>query len=149
MKASMKKFFSISLSQPEEFVENKDVIEGVNCPLKEMMCKVHLADIYKNYVQSELYRKEKDYLKSIDSLKIAFAKGTELMDKPCTKCAHQLRLSIINKLVNIHDELEEISRGIFGDKSYQSVYTKSVEVLNEFKNAKAIYALILFDQIHL
>ncbi len=136
MKASLKKFLTFSLSQTEEFVDNQDVVEVINCPLKEMMCKVHLTDIYKNYVQSELYRKEKDYLKSINCLKTAFNKATELMDNPCTKCAQHFRLSIINTMVNIHDELEETSKGIFGDKNYQPVYLKSVEVLNEFKNAK-------------
>lgn len=136
MKASIKKFFTFSLSQTEEFVDNQDVVEVLNCPLKEMMCKVHLADIYKSYVQSELYRKEKDYLKSIDCLKIAFEKATELMDNPCTKCAQHFRLSIIKTMDNIHEELEETTKGIFGDKNYQPVYSKSVEVLNEFKNAK-------------
>ncbi len=136
MKASMKKFFAISLSQTEQSVDNQDIVEVVNCPLKEMMCKAHLAEIYKSFVQSELYRNEKDYLKSIDSLKIAFTKATELMDNPCTKCAQQLRLSIIKTMVSINDELGDISKGIFGDRNYQSVYLKSVDVLNEFKNAK-------------
>lgn len=136
MKASIKKFFTFSSSQTEEFGDNQGIVEVFNCPLKEMMCKMHLADIYKSYVQSELYRKEKDYLKSIDSLKIAFTKATELMDNPCTKCAQHFRLSIINTMVSINDELEDISKGIFGDRNYQSVYLKSVETLNEFKNAK-------------
>ena len=136
MKASIKRFFSFSLSETEEFVENQDLVEVINCPLKEMMCKVQLAEIYKSYVQSELYRREKDYLKSIECLKAGFEKATELMDNPCTKCAQQFRLSIIKTMVNIHDELEEISKGIFGDKNYHSVYLKSIEALNEFNNAK-------------
>ncbi len=136
MKAGMKRFFTFSSSQTQEFIDNKGIVEVFNCPLKEMMCKVHLAGIYKNYVQSELYRKEKDYLKSIDCLKVAFAKAAELMDNPCTECTQHFRMSIINTMVSIHDELEVISKGIFGDRNYQSVYLKSVEVLNEFKNAK-------------
>jgi hypothetical protein len=145
MKASMKRFFTFSLSQTEVFIDNQNITETINCPLKEMMCKVHLTDINKSYLESEQLRKEKDYLKSIESLKIAFKKATELMDNPCTKCAQNFRLSIIKSLVNIHDELEELSKGFFGDKNYLPVYLKSVETLAEFKNAKYLNSVQSFE----
>ncbi len=136
MKASMKRFFTFSLSQTEEFADKQNITEVFDCPVKDMMCKVHLTNINNSYVQSELYRKDKDYLKSIECLKIAFKQATELMDNPCTKCAQNFRYSVISAMANIHDELEEISKGIFGDKNFQSVYLISVDVLNEFKSAK-------------
>ncbi len=138
MKAMMKRFFTFSLSQTEEIIDNQNIIEFVNCPLKEMMCKVHLNEINSIYLESEQFCKNKDYTRSIDSLKIAFNKATELMENPCSKCAQHFRLSIIETLANIHDDLEEMSKGFFGDKNYVSVYLKSVEVLAGFKNAKCL-----------
>jgi hypothetical protein len=48
-------------------------------------------------------------------------------------------------LVNIHDELEELSKGFFGDKNYLPVYLKSVETLTEFKNAKYLNSVQSFE----
>jgi len=136
MKAKIKRFFTFSLSQTEAFIDNQNITETINCPLKEMLCKVPLSNINKSILESEQFRKEKDYLKSIESLKIAFTKATDLMDNPCTKCAQNFRFNIIKSLTIIHDELEELSTGFFGDKNYFPVYLKSVETLSEFKNAK-------------
>jgi hypothetical protein len=135
MKARIKKLFTFSLSETEQF-DNHEIVESVNCPLKEMMCKVHLNEISNIYLESDRYRKAKDLDKSIDSLRIAFVKAAELMENPCTKCAQQLRLSLLKAMTSINLELEEIAKGIFGDKNYLPVYLKSVAVLKEFQNAK-------------
>jgi hypothetical protein len=79
---------------------------------------------------------EKNYNDSIKSLKVAFNKTNELMEHPCTKCAQNFRQSIVKAMLHIHDELDEMSKGFFGDKNYLPSYLKSVEVLTEFKNAK-------------
>lgn len=136
MKARIKKLFTLYLSETEQFVARQDIIEFVNCPLKEMMCKVHLSEINKHYLVSEQLRNKKDYTKSIDSLKIAFNKANELMDNPCTKCAQHFRQSILEIMSDIHDELDEMSKGFFGDKKYLPGYLKALGVLTEFKKAK-------------
>lgn len=136
MKAMMKKLFSFSATDARNYKDNLDRIELVSCPLNEMMCKVHLASVKKSYVESEQFRKEKDYYSSIVSLKSAFFKATELMAHPCTKCAQQYRLKVVESMFNIHGELEEISQGIFGNKKYQSSFIKADNVLREFKSKK-------------
>lgn len=132
MKAIMKRLFSFSAT--ENISDIKEKIELVSCPLKEMMCRFHLSEVNNSYLQSEQYRKEKDYHKSIDTLKSAFNKTTELMDHPCTRCARLYRSNIVESLENIHVELEKMSTGIFGNKRYQSSYLKAEKFLTEFGN---------------
>lgn len=132
MKAIMKRLFSFSAT--ENISDIKEKIELVSCPLKEMMCRFHLSVVNNSYLQSEQYRKEKDYHKSIDTLKSAFNKTTELMDHPCTRCARLYRSNIVESLENIHVELEKMSTGIFGNKRYQSSYLKAEKFLTEFGN---------------
>jgi hypothetical protein len=139
----MKKLFTLNLSETEQFTDKQDVIELVNCPLKEMMCKVHLNEINKNYLDSEQFRNKKDYIKSIDSLKIAFNKTTELLEHPCTNCAQLFRQSILKTMLQIHNELDEMSKGFFGDKNYMPGYLKAVSVLTEFKKSKYINSVQL------
>jgi hypothetical protein len=98
------------------------------------MCRFHLSVVNNSYLQSEQYRKEKDYHKSIDTLKSAFNKTTEMMDHPCTRCARLYRSNIVESIENIHGELEKISTGIFGNKRYQSSYLKADNFLKEFEN---------------
>ena len=136
MKSMIKKLFTFSVIETEQFEDKEDVIELVSCPLKEIMCKVHLTKINNYYLDSEQYRNKKDYQKSIDSLKIAFNKANDMMDNPCTKCAQHFRQSILKTMSHIHDELDEMSKGFFGDKNYLPSYVKAVDVLTGFKNAK-------------
>jgi hypothetical protein len=134
MKAMMRKLFSFSATETDNFKDKQLKIELVSCPLKEMMCKFHLSSIDKSYHESEQYRKDGDFEKSINTLKGAFIKTNELMDRPCTKCAQFYRTNIIESLENIHEELESIATGIFGNKKYQSVYINANSVLKEFEN---------------
>jgi len=136
MKAMMKKLFSFSETDSKDYKDKLDKIELVSCPLNEMMCEVHLTAVKKSYLESEQYLKNKDFNNSIDSLKCAFSKATELMAHPCTKCAQQYRLKVIDSMVNVRGELEEISQGLFGDKDYQSSFVKADNVLKEFKSEK-------------
>ena len=134
MKDMMRRLFSFSATETENYKDKQFKIELVSCPLKEMMCKFHLSTIDKSYLESEQYRKEGDFQKSINTLKSAFNKTTELMEHPCTKCAQFYRSSIIESLENIHEELENITSGIFGNKKYQSSYINANNVLKEFEN---------------
>ncbi len=136
MNTIVKKILSFALNDTGQISKKQDNLEIISCPLKEMLCSVHLNVIKKNFVKSELYRKDKDYAKSIDALQLAFYKATEMMERPCNKCAHQYLLGIQRKMVAVHDELEEITKGFFGDKNYLPVFLKAGHVLMEFKNTK-------------
>ena len=139
MKANMKRFFSITDSEIEQVKIKHEKIELVDCPLKEMMCNAHLLTIKKCCLEAELLRKEKEFSSAIDKLKIAFYKSSELINHPCTRCVHNYRSIIIDSLDNIHEELEKITSGIFGNKRFQLGYLKSLEVLEEFKILKLSY----------
>jgi hypothetical protein len=136
MKANMNKLFSFSASDSEYFYDKQDKIELLSCPRKEMMCKEHLSLVNKCYVEAEHYRKEKDYERSIDTLKSAFYKTTELVDQSCSKCAELFRSTITESLENVHCELEKMSTGIFSKKRYQSSYLMADNILKEFENVR-------------
>lgn len=136
MKANMRKLFSLSVADSECFNDSQDKIQLVSCPRKEMICKVHLAMVNKCYVESEQYRRDKDYDRTIDTLKSAFYKTTELIDQPCSKCALLFRSTITESLENIHGELEKMSTGLFGKKRFHSYSIMAANVLKEFENVK-------------
>ena len=129
----LRELFSFNVTSPEQKTDNGHIIELVSCPLHEIICNVHLTAINDNIKESEKYRKEKDFNKSIETLKSAFQKSTELLNHPCTSCAHQLRSKIFESLENINDELEKKSKGLFSRKKYKSSYLKAKRVLQEFK----------------
>lgn len=136
MKTKMRKLFSLSEVDSEYFNDSQDKIQLVSCPRKEMICKEHLAVVNKCYVESEQFRRDKDYDRTIDTLKRAFYKTTELLDQPCTKCAMLFRSTITESLENIHGELEKMSTGLFGKKRFHTNSIMAANVLKEFENVK-------------
>jgi hypothetical protein len=134
MKTNMKKLFSFSASDAEYLNEKQDKIELVSCPRKGIICQEHLAVVNKCYVESEHYMKERDFERSIDTLKSAFYKTTELVESPCLKCASLFRSTITETMVDMHKELGKLSTGIFSKKRYQTSYQLAGKVLNEFEN---------------
>jgi hypothetical protein len=134
MKTNFKRLFSFSGSDTDYLHEKQDKIELLGCPRNGIICQEHLAVVNKCYVESEHYRKEKDFDRSIDTLKHAFYKTTELVESPCSKCASLFRLTITESMENIHNELESMATGIFGKKRYQTSYAYAGKVLKEFED---------------
>lgn len=145
MKTNMRKLFSLSAVDSEYFNDSQDKIQLVSCPRKEMICKEHLAIVNKCYVESEQYRRDKEYDRTIDTLKSAFYKTTELIDQPCSKCAVLFRSTITESMENIHVELERISSGLFGKKRLHSSYIMAANVLKEFENVKLCNTIQLLE----
>lgn len=143
MKTSFKSLFSFSASDAEYLNEKQDKIELLSCPRKGIICQEHLAVVNKCYVESDHYRKEKDFESSIDTLKDAFYKTTELVESPCLKCATLFRLTITESMENMHFELKKMSTGIFGKKRYQTSYLYAGKVLSEFENVNICNTLQL------
>jgi len=128
--------FFLSKSEPSQTnINNK--IEILNCPLKIILCSGHLSEVNKCFLDSEQYHKEKNFERSIEMLKSAFFKTTELTDHPCAKCALLFRSVIINSMQNIYNELGQMSKGIFGTKRYQLSYLSAESALKEFENVKS------------
>lgn len=129
----LRELFSFNVSSPEQKTDNGHNVELVSCPLREIICSVHLSAINDNIIESEKYRKSKDFDRSIETLKSAFQRSSELLNHPCTSCAHHFRSKIYESLENINDELEKKSRGLFSRKKHKSSYLKAKRVLREFK----------------
>lgn len=121
----------ISRINTQHFKQIKEKIELADCPLKVMMCEVHLTSIYLSLLETEKYRTLKKYEKSIETLKNAFDKTTELQNNPCTKCANHYRSNIIEKMETIIDEIRNNSNGIFRKKIQHPTYIKALEILRE------------------
>ena len=134
MKAKKRESLSFSMPESEHLNDSRDKIEVVKCPLNELMCKEHLSVVNKCYVESEQYRRNKEFQRSIETLKNAFYKTMELNELPCTKCAVLFRSTIKESLESIHSELEKMTTGFFGNKHYQSNFVMAEKVLREFEN---------------
>lgn len=132
----MRKPFSFSALSDEKIDNKQDKIELVSCPNKDVICKEHLSVVNKCYMISEQHRKDKNFNLSIEELKSAFYKTTELNELPCSKCAALFRSTITESLEEINTELKKMSSGIFGSKRYQSSLLMSENVLKEFENIK-------------
>jgi len=125
---------SFSQTQNRHSNGKPDKIELVSCPLKDILCKGHLSEVNKSYLESEQFLRERDFQRSIETLKNAFYKTTGLVEHPCANCAQLFRSTIIESMVNIHNELSSMTKGIFGNKRYQSSYIKADNALKEFGN---------------
>jgi len=133
MKSMMNRLFSFSETETDCFYDKQDKIELVSCPRKNMICQKQLSFVNKCFQESEQYVRDKDFHRSIDTLKDAFYKTEELDQLPCSRCAELFRLTINESVVSIQDELEGMISGLFGNKSYQSSWDKAAEVLDEFE----------------
>ncbi len=133
----LRELFSFYVKSPEQKTNRDHNIELVSCPLREMICNTHLSAINDSLIKSENYRKKEDYNKSVETLKNAFLKSTELMNRPCSSCAQHFRTKIYESLENINDELEKKSKGFFSRKKIKSSYKKAKSALNEFESTGA------------
>jgi hypothetical protein len=134
MKTNFKKLFSFSAPDADYLNEKQDKIELLGCPRNGKICQEHLAVVNKCYVESEHYRKEKDFERSIETLKNAFYKTTELVESPCSKCASLFRSTITESMENLHNELQNMTTGIFAKKRYHPGYVLAAKVLKEFED---------------
>jgi len=132
----MRKSHLFSALNAENSAEKQDKIELVSCPNKDMICKEHLSVVNKCYTISEQHRKDKNFQLSIEELKNAFYKTTELNELPCSNCAALFRSTITESLEDMHAELKKMSSGIFGSKRFNSSLLMSENVLKEFENIK-------------
>ncbi len=133
MNKSRQKWNSLLQSDTEYFNDQQDKIELVGCPLDGKHCSEHRKLINKSFTESTRNRRDKDYYNSIETLKRAFLKTTELTESPCKKCAVFYRSTITDSVQLIHSELQKMSTGLFRTKRFHSSYEKAENVLKEFK----------------
>jgi hypothetical protein len=108
-------------------------IELMVCQAGGQSCKEHLSLINECYLEAGYCHFEKDYLNSIELLKCAFFKTTDLNQDSCVNCAKFFRSTIAQSLENINNELHILTTGLFSKKRYQKCYIASRDVLNEIR----------------
>lgn len=128
-----KNVFSLSEREVERIDNNQNKIELLNCQLESQKCKDHLSLINTSYCNAYNYHLEKDYLHSIESLKSAFYKASELHETPCSKCAALFQSTITQSLKNINKELYKMTNGVFKRKRFLFSYIESCNALKDFK----------------
>lgn len=133
MKANWRRFLSLSKDENKGANEYGNKFEIVSCAIDGKNCKNHLPEINKSYLISYQSNQDKDYNNAIEALKKGFYKSCELNDPVCLNCSKMFRSTITQSLVNIHNELENISCGLFGTKRYSKSYLMACDTLNELK----------------
>ena len=133
MKEKRKGLFSITEDENEYFNAKQEFIELVSCPREGKTCSDHRTVINQNIRASHKYLLDKAYPESIDELKIAFHKTTELKQTSCVECAKLFRSTITRSMEQIRGDLEKMSSGILNGKRYQASFELATQVLEEFK----------------
>ncbi len=137
MKAKRRKLFSLAVKDDVYCGDNKDKIELVKtCHLNGKSCKKQLSLINLNFMESTYYHRNKDYQNSIEALKSAFHQTYELQDTSCYMCSEFFRATITQSLINIHNELQKMSTGLFGSNRHHGSYLLASNALQSFKNKK-------------
>lgn len=106
----------------------------VSCPFDGNDCKEHRMVINRDFYASQNYLVNKEYSRSILALKNAFHKTNELEKSTCVNCAKMFRTSITQSLENIHDDLQYMTSGFFGNRRFHPSLILAVNVLKEMKN---------------
>ncbi len=122
-----------SISENEYFDDKQSKIELVSCDLGGHKCSEHRAVINRKMLASRKFLLNKDYLRSIESIKEAYYITADLQENSCANCAKLFRCMLTQSLENIHDDLKQMSRGWFMTKRYQSSYKLATLVLEEFR----------------
>jgi hypothetical protein len=114
-------------------VKVPDKFELVNCKHNCANCKIILFQINRLYHESEQYQFGKEYQYSVMSMKKAFEKTYELILPVEQKCANIFRLTIIESLEKIHQELKRMTNGFYCSGRFKRSLIMSEETLQEFK----------------
>ena len=125
-------------NQTKQNSDNKNhlKIELLVCQAGGHNCQEHLSVINGCYLEANNYHFEKDYLNSIESLKSAFFKTTDLNQESCVNCAKLFRSTITRSLENINGELKSLTSGFLSKNRYHRSYQASCDVLNEIKQSE-------------
>ena len=125
--------FSLFRKDSEYFHDVQDSIELVRCPIGGINCSEHRMVINQNILASRKFILNKDYQRSIEVLKEAYYKTSDLQMASCTNCARLFRCMVTDSLQNIHDDLHKMANGLFFRNRYKASYDLACLVLAEFK----------------
>ncbi|HZL10000.1 MAG TPA: hypothetical protein VFC65_08385 [Prolixibacteraceae bacterium] len=96
-------------------------------------CQINLSSFNKSYRISQKYIQNKDYLRSIEELKITYTRINNLDLAYCSKCAEVFRSTIIQSLEVIQEDLQKMGSGFLRSQKYASSYQLVCTVLEEIR----------------
>ena len=114
--------------------DEQEKFELVSCPLNGKYCSQIRSEMNRNYAESMDFLNNKEFNKSINALQNAYNKTMELPHSPCSVCADFYRATLTKSMEIIHDDLKNMSTGLFKTSRYLSSYEESQRVLTEFKD---------------
>ncbi len=129
MKANIKKLFSLSMR--EEEYNKQEKFELVSCPINEKFCKELRPAINKDYLIAQQFHLNKEYQKSLESLKSAYSKTLVLTEPACAGCAKFFRDTIKQSMEEIQNEQQKRSLGFFNFKRHKVLQSRPQSVLTE------------------
>ena len=116
MKANIKNLFSLSMR--EEDFSKQEKFELVSCPINEKYCNKIRPAINKDYLVAQQFHLNKDYQKSIETLKSAYSKTLVLREPACAGCAEFFQETIQQYLGEIQKEQKKVSFGFLKFKRH-------------------------------
>lgn len=125
--------FQICKKDSKYFNDRNLFIELESCPLEGKNCKEHRAFINRNMRISLNHVLNKEYAQSIEELKSAYYKTTELNQPTCIQCAELFRATITRSMEHIQEDLHKMSTGFFKAKRFNSSLEHVNSVLKDFK----------------
>ena len=138
MKSKGRKLFSATKQESGHLRDGHEKFKFVSCAVNGKYCSRNvLQEINEHYAQSIIFRRSKEFNKSIEALKIAYKSTLELPETPCSVCSAYFRSAIVESLENIHIELKCLSTGMFSTTRYESCHEMAEEVLKELKSTKS------------
>lgn len=125
--------FQIGKKDSKYFNDKNLFIELESCPLEGKNCKEHRAFINRNLRVSLNHLLNKEYAQSIEELKRAYYKTTELNQPTCIQCAELFRSTITRSMEHIQEDLQKMSTGFFKVKRFNPSLEQATKVLKEIK----------------
>lgn len=133
MEKKVENGYFLSENDKDYFGEEENKIELVGCPRGGTNCREHRMIINRYLHASRKFHINKDYRRSIEALKVAYNKTTDLQDPTCLNCAKLFRCMVTQSMENIHDDLHKMANGLFFRNRFRSSYEFARIVLDEFK----------------
>lgn len=128
-----RKLFSLTEDRSIYFNDTLDKIEIENCPSDKKECVRQLPEINKCFLESHYARLDKDYLKSIESLQLAFEITYQIDELSCDRCAGLFRSIVISSMETLCSDLKDMTSGWFSAKHYRKSFQQATTLLEEMK----------------
>ena len=139
MKVRKGSLFSLTIKESDYFNDkNQDKFELVGSPLIGKVCEEELSFINKSFLASSCYMRDKDYSRSIETLKNAFYRTKEYQDSTCISCAKLFQSTITQSLAYIHDDLKRMTNGFFCSKRFRSSFELATIVLADIQSGSQL-----------